>query len=81
MAKSFPEAVRPYRTETTSAMPPAATARLLLPRPALAACVFMGVERDTRGMVLSDVSPGRLNGLMATHEAFWFYRLLGEWYG
>ncbi len=30
------------------------SARLLLPRPALAACVFAGVERDTRGLALSD---------------------------
>lgn len=51
----FPLGVaQPYRTETTPAMPPAFSARLLLPRPALAACVFSGVERDTRGMVLSD---------------------------
>jgi AraC-like DNA-binding protein len=38
--------------ETTSAMP--AAARLLLPRPALASCVFAGVERDTRMVELSD---------------------------
>ncbi|CAO3379236.1 helix-turn-helix domain-containing protein [Azospirillum argentinense] len=35
-------------------MPSAASARLLPPRPALAACVFVGVERDTRGVALSD---------------------------
>ncbi|MCW2248865.1 AraC-like DNA-binding protein [Azospirillum fermentarium] len=33
---------------------PAPTARLLLPRPALSACVFAGVERDTRGTALTD---------------------------
>lgn len=54
MAKFFLGFARPYRTETTSAMPSAASARLLLPRPALTACVFVGVERDTRGMALSD---------------------------
>ena len=35
-------------------MPPAPSARLLFPRPDLSACVFMGVERDTRGTALSD---------------------------
>ncbi|HYH22015.1 MAG TPA: helix-turn-helix domain-containing protein [Azospirillum sp.] len=35
-------------------MPPAPSARLLFPRPDLSACVFMGVERDTRGIALSD---------------------------
>lgn len=35
-------------------MAPAPSARLLLPRPALAACVFAGIERDTRGAALSD---------------------------
>lgn len=44
----------PYRTETTSAPLSGPTARLLLPRPALAACMFAGVERDTRGLLLSD---------------------------
>lgn len=27
---------------------------------------------------LTGLSPARLNGLIATHEAFWFYRLLDE---
>lgn len=35
-------------------MPPTASARLLAPRPSLATCVFIGVERDTRGSALSD---------------------------
>ncbi|MDQ2103603.1 helix-turn-helix domain-containing protein [Azospirillum isscasi] len=30
---------------------------------------------------LTGLPPGRLNGLMATHEAFWFYRLLDESFG
>lgn len=51
MAKLSLEPRAPYRTEATSAMP---SARLLLPRPSLNACIFMGVERDTRGMTLSD---------------------------
>lgn len=35
-------------------MPPAPRARLLLPRPSLAGCVFSGIERDTRGTALAD---------------------------
>ena len=45
-------------------MPPAASARLLFPRPDLSACVFMGVERDTRGAALSDAQ--RFNYYPAT---------------
>ena len=48
-------------------MPPATSARLLLPRPALAACMFVGMERDTRGMVLSDEQ--RFNYFPATPMA------------
>lgn len=35
-------------------MPSAPSSRLLMPHPALAACVVLGVERDTRGRPLSD---------------------------
>lgn len=30
---------------------------------------------------LTGLSPGKLNGLLASHEAFWFRRLLDESFG
>lgn len=40
------------------------TARLLIPSPALGACIFVGVERDTRGLLLTDAA--RFNFYPAT---------------
>ncbi|MBG6081771.1 AraC family transcriptional regulator [Rubrivivax gelatinosus] len=45
-------------------MPPRTPARLHLPRPALGACLHLGVERDTRGLALSPLQ--RLNHYPAT---------------
>lgn len=45
-------------------MTPPNSARLYLPRPALGACVFMAVERDTRGRSLTDAQ--RFNHYPAT---------------